>query len=361
MATGRTKASGAARVVRPVVVATSRSDARPRAKEVGGPLVGATRPEPARPAAPERTRAGRPAAKPGTPEVATTRGEVWRGAPAKADKPDVAEARRREAPPPVEHARPAAPTVAKMPAGPMATPVGPMATPVGPMATPVGPMAQWSARDVLAGLRERMNAVAGATYGMGVALQELAKPERYRDELGFRSLEELLTAHGLPSRVTAYKLITVVTTFSLREVNDLGGMEKSFLLVRGVRREDPRGDVRKVLAPGARIAGVDVRAASVRTLRAALRALGRTPLAVGRGPVQAGDDDAGAMPLADPGAAGRAGERLRSACRRATLPARIRVHHEDGVACVSAHFVVASAVRLAQIIRVGYPHAPPPS
>ena len=297
MATDRSKAAGAARVVRQGVVATSRSDARPRAKEVGGPLVGATRPEPARP--------------------------------------------------PAEPRRPATPAVAKAPAG--------------PMAAPAGPMAQWSAREVLAGLRERMNAVAGATYGMGVALRELARPERYRDELGFRSLEELLAAYGLPSRVTAYKLITVVATFGLREVNELGGMEKTFMLVRGAKREDPGGDVRRVLAPGARIAGVDVQSASVRTLRDALRALGRTPLALGRGPALPGADDAGSAPLADPGAAGRAGDRLRSACKKAVLPARIRVHHEDGVACVSAHFVVASAVRLAQIIRVGYPHAPPPS
>jgi hypothetical protein len=63
-------------------------------------------------------------------------------------------------------------------------------------------------------------------------LRELSQPKRFREELEFSSFEALLVARELPSRVTAFKLITVVSAFSEAEVRQLGGTEKSYALIR---------------------------------------------------------------------------------------------------------------------------------
>ena len=348
MAIGRTTRSGAAaarvtRVTRPTVGDRSAPGAprAPRAKGVGGPMVPAPRPQPSTPAA-----AARPVTEP--------------AAPAR----------------PVQAARPAAP--APLLLGPLS-----------PDAR-AGWMAPWPSELVLARLRDRGEVYTDAAYEMGEALRELARPERYRDELGHGSLEELLVVRGLPCRSTAHKFISVVTTFGLGEVKALGGMEKCYWIIRGEKLADPTANPRRALAPGARILGLDVQHASARELRAAQRrqrAAG--PSAPGwpgvGGPVRGPDGGApggptlggsafggrrpvrgpaagatGPADLPDPGAASRAAARLRSAARRAAILGRIRVHHEDGRPCVSAHFDAANAGRLAEVVRLGLAHAPPP-
>ena len=222
-------------------------------------------------------------------------------------------------------------------------------------------MKPWPIEDVLRALRERMEAQSGAAYGMGVAFAELSRPERYQ-ALGHRSFAELLEALGLSTRMTAYKLVTVVTHFTFAEVSELGGMEKCYHLVRAVKLETPDADPRRVLAPGAHVAGLDVRAASGRALREALRGLRQRPTAEG------GSDGATTSPRdaareAERRAAAvrRSAERLRTALRRADIEGRVRVHHEGGVPCVASHFDAEPAGRLAALVRAGVRAAPPPT
>ncbi|MCC6525637.1 MAG: hypothetical protein IT373_23510 [Polyangiaceae bacterium] len=51
---------------------------------------------------------------------------------------------------------------------------------------------------------------------------------------------------------------------------------------------------------------------------------------------------------------------LRSAMRRAAIPARVRVHREDGMPCVAAHFDAGPALRVAELVRAGLVRATPP-
>ena len=329
------------------------------AKPVAGkPAARPVAPVAARPVAPAssevaaaaRPVAGKPAARPAAPVAARPVAPVAarRVAPASSE---VAAAARPVAGKPA--ARPAAPVAAR-PAAPVAArPVAPGSSEARVAEVPVGPMERWSAQQILEGLRERLDAYAGVAYGMGTALAELARPERYRDELGFRSFEMMLQAYGLPSRMTAFKLIRVVGHFSLAEVRRLGGMEKTYYLLRIVLSADANADVREVLEPGARVAGLDVQTTSGRTLREALRGLRPTR----QGGVAAG---AAGGELMDHGAPSRAAQRLRTAVKYAVIPARIRVHYEDGVPCIAAHLDVAATIRLASCVRTGA-HPPPPS
>ena len=447
MAIGRTTRTGAAparatRVTRPTVEEWTAARA-PRAKGVGGPIV------PAAPAVAERAvrptapgpavteRAVRPTAPgPAVTERAARppRERVVEQRPARQSLKGVTEPKRVATPAPVAQGPSAGPVdgpVAQWPvAGPVAGPVaqGPVAGPVagpasqwpsagpvagpasqwpsaGPVAGPVvlgalGPQARagwmerWPTEQVIARLRDQGEVYTSAAYEMGEALRELGRPERYRDELGHGSLEELLFVRGLPCRSTAHKLSSVVTTYSLGEVRELGGMEKCYWLIRGVKRQDPAGDARSVLEPGARVMGLDVHSASARQLREAQRrpkfARGPGGPGVGgpdaggpvvggpgvggpvRGPVAgagAGGPGAGATggtdgmdgtDMPDPGAARRAGARWRSAMRRAAIVARIRVHHEKGKPCVSGHFDVASALQLVEIVRDWLRRGPAP-
>ena len=309
-------------------------------------------------------------------------------------------------------ARPVMPVAEPVARGPQRPATGPVAEPVvlGPLSLDAraGWMAAWASEQVIARLRDRGDVYTDAAYEMGEALRELSRPERYRDELGHGSLEELLVVHGLPCRSTAHKFVRVVTTYSLAEVKWLGGMEKCYRLIRGVEREDPHADPRSVLEPGARVAGLDVRAASARELLVAQRRLqsGRGPTAGGptaggpgvggpaapggpgvgvggpgggvfggglggpvRGPVRGpvvgvtGPDGPGdgATDLPDPGAPRRAAARPRRAARRAAILTRIRVHHENGKPCIAAHFDVGPALQLVELMHIGLAHAPAPS
>ena len=353
MAIGRTTRSGAAatRATR-VTRLTVDEGSAPRAKEVGGPIVPAARPQqPAAPVAARKPAPGpvaRPAPTPGPQWPAPTPGPQW--------------------PAP-----------------------GPVLGTLSPDAR-AGWMAPWPSGQVIARLRERGEVYTNAAYEMGEALRELSRPERYRDELGCGSLEELLVVHGLPCRSTAHKFISVVTTFSLAEVKALGGMEKCYWIIRGEKLADPAADPRRALEPGARIMGLDVQSASARQLRMAQRKerVARGPDAGGpavggpsgptfggpafggpSGPTFGGPAFGGGRPvrgpagatgpadLPDPGAASRAAARLRSATRRAAIVGRIRVHHENGRPCVTGHFDAANAGRLAEILRIGLAHAPP--
>lgn len=48
---------------------------------------------------------------------------------------------------------------------------------------------------------------------------EVSQPKRYRDALGFKTFAELLEARDLPSRVTAFKLVSVVAKLTIRDIN----------------------------------------------------------------------------------------------------------------------------------------------
>jgi hypothetical protein len=185
---------------------------------------------------------------------------------------------------------------------------------------------------------QREDAALANTYAIAVALMELAKPQRYRDELKLASFEELLEKKGMSSRMTAHKHVTVVSVFSEKEVRWIGGMEKSYLLIRWVRRRDAGADPREVLKPGAQVLGKLVPELSVRDLREALRTLA------------AGD---AARTPATVAATKRGAARLRGAFRRVRIAAAVRAHLQDDQPHVSARFAAAAAVRLAEVLAAG--------
>ena len=164
-------------------------------------------------------------------------------------------------------------------------------------------------------------------YALGQCLRELSLQKRFQDELGFASFEALLVARDLPSRVTAFKLMTVVSTFSDAEVQRLGGTEKSYALIRFARKQSPNGDPRRVLGPNARALGRAVATISAREINRGLR----------------GEPDEDSPENV---AAKKASSRLGSALRRAGIEHRMRVH-AHGSRCVSAHFDAESARVLA--------------
>jgi hypothetical protein len=181
------------------------------------------------------------------------------------------------------------------------------------------------AREVLAEFSRRVGVGIDNAYALAVCLRELSLPKRYREELGFASFEALLASQPfLPSRMTAHKWFTVIGTFSLEEVRQLGGFEKSYLLVRVSRRSDPTADPRGFLGRG-KVGGVKVGAGSTRDIVAMMRRLSARP----RRP--------------DTGAARRAARQMRTRFRRIAVEAAVRVHVHGGGACVAAHFAEPSA------------------
>jgi hypothetical protein len=172
---------------------------------------------------------------------------------------------------------------------------------------------------------------AGSSYAMALCLRELSQPRRYRDELGFANFAELLVARSLPTRVTAHKLITVASIFSEPEVRQLGGMDKSFALVRFIRGQSPNADPRRLLTPGTRVLGRALGAVSARELGRVLRG-DQTPT------------------KAETTAAKNAASRLASALRRAGVAHRSRVHAHRGT-CISFHFDPEAASQLATLLK----------
>jgi hypothetical protein len=188
-----------------------------------------------------------------------------------------------------------------------------------------------TAEQVIAQIERYEASSASNAYALGQCSSELSRPKRYRDELGFDTFEALLVGRSLPTRVTAFKLITVISTFSKPEVKQLGGTEKSYALIRYAKQEKPNGDPRRLLASGARVLGRAVGSVSARELNRALMG-GKSPT-----PAQTA-------------AAKKAASRLGSALRRAGVSHRMRVHTHGG-RCVSAHFDPEMAVQLADMWR----------
>ena len=194
-------------------------------------------------------------------------------------------------------------------------------------------LAGLTAQQVIAEVMRRQDVAIGNMYAMALCLRELSRPERYRDELKFRSFEALLAAHAeLPSRMTCHKYFTVVSVFSEAEVKRLGGMEKCYELIRSQRQTNPKGDPRALLKTDARVLGVRVNEVSARGLRELLR--GRTQ-----------------HPKVSTEGAKRVARRLRTAFRRLLVDARLRVHTHDGAACVETHFPVKGATDLVPILK----------
>ena len=219
-------------------------------------------------------------------------------------------------------------TPARRPAPPAPTP--PRAQPVArPAIPPATRLAAMTGDQVIEQIRRHTAASLGETYGLGLCLQELSRPNRYADELGFGTFEELLAARQLPSRMTAHKLITVVSTFSEREVRQLGTVEKCFEIVRFFKKQDPNADPRKALAPNARVLGRAVADVSAADLNRALR------------------EDAASEEENE--AALRASARLGEALRRAEIECRMRTH-AHGSLCVSVHLSPEDAIELAKLL-----------
>jgi hypothetical protein len=202
-------------------------------------------------------------------------------------------------------------------------------------------LARLTAEQLIAQITRTEAASASNAYLLGSYLQELSQPKRYKDELGFGTFEELLEKRELPSRVTAFKLIKVVGTFSDAEVQQLGGMEKSYTLIRYAKRQGAGADPRKFLAPNARVGGNSVSKISIRALNGIMRAMT---------PGNANDTDAAAANDAAHKAATKASNALGRALKRAGLKHRMRVH-AHGTECVSAHFDSATATQLAALLR----------
>jgi hypothetical protein len=217
------------------------------------------------------------------------------------------------------------PNVAVTPASPgRASAVG------GPLVPPPSTLGRMTAEQVIAQIARYETSSASNAYALGQCLSELSRPKRYRDELGFDSFEALLVGRNLPTRVTAFKLITVVSTFSEPEVKQLGGTEKSYALIRYAKQEKPNGDPRRLLAPSARVLGRVVGSVSARELnRELIGGVSPTP--------------------AQTAAAKKAASRLGSALRRAGVSHRMRVHTHGG-RCVSAHLDPEMAGQLAGLL-----------
>jgi hypothetical protein len=188
-----------------------------------------------------------------------------------------------------------------------------------------------TAEQVLAQAQRCEAADESNAYQLGLCLRELSVPKRYRDELGFESFEALLAARQLRTRVTAHKLIKVVSTFSEAEVAQLGGTEKSFRLIRWALQDKPNGDPRRVLAASARVGGRAVSAVTTRDINRLLAGAARGPTA------------------AEKAAAKKASSRLGDRLRSAGLSPRMRAHNHGG-ACVSIHLDPAAANQLASLL-----------
>jgi hypothetical protein len=190
--------------------------------------------------------------------------------------------------------------------------------------------ARQSAEQLIAQIFRYEAECASHAYALGVCLSELSLPKRYRDELGFDSFEALLVKRKLPTRMTAFKLIAVVSTFSEREVDRLGGTEKSYALVRYAKRLASSPDPRRYLDPNARLLGRPVSELSVRDIH-------RTSAGGGNGRSPSPTETKQAKKIA---------RRLAGALRRGKVPHRMRVHaHPD--TCVSVHLDASAAAALA--------------
>jgi hypothetical protein len=201
------------------------------------------------------------------------------------------------------------------------------------------PIARMSGEELIAQIERYEEASASNTYALGACLRELSQPKRYKDELGFQTFEELLVARELPSRVTAFKLINVVSTYSDAEVKQLGGTEKSYAIIRYAKyQQGANSDPRKYLLPNARLLGTAIAKLSTREINGAARASKGNE-----------DSDALAESSAAKKTALKASSKLGHALKQAGLKHRMRVH-AHGEECVSAHFDAPTATTLADLL-----------
>ncbi len=216
--------------------------------------------------------------------------------------------------------------VPKAPAG-RATAVG------GPRLAGRADLGKTSAEQLIQQIAGYEASSASNAYALGLCLRELSKPERYRDELGFETFEALLVARKLPSRVTAFKLIQVVTAFSEEELAKLGGPAKGYALIRLAKRQGANTDPRRFLAPKARVAGVVVSAASVREIdRISSATKGMT------------------VTTEHSGSAERVTSQLGAELGRLGIAHRMRLHwHPDD--CVSVHLDPGAARQLLEALK----------
>lgn len=199
-------------------------------------------------------------------------------------------------------------------------------------------LGRMTAEQLIQQIERHEAASAQNAYTLGECLLELSQPKRYRDELGFQKFDELLVARQLPSRVTAFKLMSVVSVFSEPEVKQLGGTEKSYALIRYAKRQTTNNDPRRFLLPNARLLGNAVAKLSARDINGAVRSSSSND-----------DGDALAVSAAAKKAAKKASSALGRALKRAGLKHRMRVH-AHGADCVSAHFDPATALALSELL-----------
>lgn len=218
-------------------------------------------------------------------------------------------------------------------AGPLVANAGARVAPVSAARSPLGRL---TAEQLIQQIERTEAASASNTYALGACLQELSLPKRYKDELGFATFEELLEKRKLPSRMTAFKLMRVVATFTDAEVQRLGGMEKTYALMKYAKRMNI-ADPRKYLAPSARVGGTSVSNMSVRDIQSASNKFASDA------------DTAAEASTAVHKAAKKASSALGRALKQAGLKHRMRLH-DHGTECVSAHFDAATAHALAALL-----------
>lgn len=139
---------------------------------------------------------------------------------------------------------------------------------------------QWvttlSAAQILTELQLERGRAAKAFYGMGLLLRELAKPERYRVELGFESFNALLEQRYMTNRMTALRYIAVVTIFTEIMATELG-IEKSYALIKYASSQGKAEDAPGLYAKNVLIGEERVRDMSSRELLRAAKELKAPP------------------------------------------------------------------------------------
>lgn len=217
-------------------------------------------------------------------------------------------------------------------------PIRPLPAPRPPGAPPGVPpffdrYAHMTGEQLIAEVHARREQVAVSFYSMGLVLRELARPERYRLELGFETFEDLVEARYLTSRITAMKLIAVASTFPEPQARMLG-VEKSYALLRYASIQGSARDAVRLVATNAVIEGEPVERISLRELVEAARHLKER-----LHPPEPSEDE---------GAARRAARALQAWLRReGARSASASAQRHGGAWQVRVHLSATDAARLA--------------
>jgi hypothetical protein len=181
----------------------------------------------------------------------------------------------------------------------------------------------------------RREHVTANFYAMGLALRELSRPERYRDELGFQTFEDLVEQRYLTSKMTAAKLIAVASTFPEDQAVQLG-VEKGYALIRYASIEHDARYAVVMFEKNEKIGGEPVLVASVRDINEAAKRK-RESLREPRAP---SDDETTAR---------RAARATQAGLRRAGMrSASARAHRHAGVWCVRIDLSPTDALALTE-------------